>query len=67
MKTKQPIEINLEAVEINELSVFLQQGARGIPEFAASCTSCPPSYSYATMSCAACPIPPDAPGFKSEE
>ncbi len=37
MKTKKPIEINLEGIEIKELSVFLQEGAKGIPEFAASC------------------------------
>jgi hypothetical protein len=27
MKEKQPVEINLEAIEINELSVFLEEGA----------------------------------------
>ncbi len=68
MKTKKPIVINLEGIDINELSVFLQQGSRAIPEFAASCQCKTVSCSCAcTLSCGSCSPAPTSPAFNPEE
>ncbi len=58
MKTKEPIEINLEGIEVHELSVFLQEGARTIPEFTASCACTVNCGNCASFSCAHCTVPP---------
>ena len=45
--------IDLDDIEIGEIEVFLQEGSRGAPEFAASCSSiC--SWLCCLPSCAAC-------------
>ena len=36
---KETLHIDLDAVEIEEIEVFLQEGSRGTPEFAASCST----------------------------
>ena len=62
MKAKQPIEINLDGIEIHELAVFLQEGAKALPEFAAACQcnmqcNCGPCL----LSCGGCSCSPDIP------
>lgn len=34
-----PIQIDLSDIEIEDVELFLQEGSRGIPEFAASCST----------------------------
>jgi hypothetical protein len=36
---KESLHIDLDAIEIEEIEVFLQEGSRGTPEFAASCST----------------------------
>lgn len=33
-----PIQIDLSGIEIEDVELFLQEGSRGMPEFAASCS-----------------------------
>lgn len=37
--TQNPIHIDLSDVEIDDVELFLQEGSRGLPEFAASCST----------------------------
>ena len=50
---KETLHIDLDAIEIEDIEVFLQEGSRGTPEFAASCsTIC--YWLCCTPSCACC-------------
>jgi len=52
--------IELDTLEIEDIEVFLQEGSRGVPDFAASCSTichylcCAPS-----CSCATAELPPE--------
>ncbi|HEY6390794.1 MAG TPA: hypothetical protein VIX89_05930 [Bryobacteraceae bacterium] len=60
------LRIDLDNIEIEEIEVFLQEGSRGMPEFAASCSTicnwwcCIPS-----CGCGA-PADQQSPGFEEE-
>jgi len=36
---RNPVQIDLSGLEIEDIELFLQEGSRGIPEFAASCST----------------------------
>lgn len=56
---KQTLQIDIDCVEIEEIEIFLQEGSRGIPEFAASCSGiC--HYLCCAPSCS-CYVPPESP------
>ena len=56
MSDNATLKIDLDVVEIEEIEVFLQEGSRGAPEFAASCSTichylcCQPSCNCVVLS-----------------
>lgn len=46
MNIRKSIDLNLDDIVIDEIAVFLQEGARATPEFSASCAC--------TVHCGAC-------------
>jgi len=53
--TRDSISINLDNLELEDIEVFLQEGSRGIGEFAASCSTICCWYCCAA-SCNACGV-----------
>ena len=35
----EPVQIDLSGIEVEDIELFLQEGSRGMPEFAASCST----------------------------
>ena len=59
-KEKGRVEIDLTGINVDEIAVFLQDGARGVPEMSASCACfcSPPGASSSCYSCGNCVQPP---------
>jgi CO dehydrogenase/acetyl-CoA synthase beta subunit len=52
-QAQKPIEIDLEGIELDEIKLFVQEGARGNPEMVASCQAC--RFPCASCGCFASP------------
>ena len=60
------LSIDLDSIEIEEIEVFLQEGSRGTPEFAASCNAiC--QWLCCVPSCNACCCDPQQPPSSNDE
>ena len=51
MAVHKPVAIDLSGIDMEEVKLFVQEGGRGTPEFAASCSNCECILGRCCLSC----------------